>query len=48
MHKQLLYVVKKTKILNRQNHNNEVHVCVPGFLKTGSMRVLSFLSWFSF
>ena len=25
MHKQLLYVVKKTKILNRENHNNEVY-----------------------
>ena len=26
MHKQLLYVVKKTKILNKENRNNEVHV----------------------
>ena len=25
MHKQLLYVVKKTKILNKENHNNEVY-----------------------
>ena len=25
MHKQLLYVVKKTKILNRENHSNEVY-----------------------
>ena len=25
MHKQLLYVVKKTKILNKENHNNEVN-----------------------
>ena len=24
MHKQLLYVVKKTDILNKENHNNEV------------------------
>ena len=25
MHKQLLYVVKKTKILNKENHDNEVY-----------------------
>ena len=25
MHKQMLYVVKKTKILNKENHNNEVY-----------------------
>ena len=25
MHKQLLYVVKKTKTLNKEDHNNEVY-----------------------
>ena len=24
MHKQLLYVVKKTKLLNKENHNNGI------------------------